>query len=569
MSLRLGGLPALAYVGVEAVQPPNLLYFTKRAPTTNDWKNLNVGTLWLYVGNNLIELWILVSVAHNQGTWVQLYPSSGSGATEFVGNSGPGAVPSAGIITIKGAADGSGNTGALTVAGSGAGNDVVINITPIGYTTDDSSTVTPANNAITIAGAGGITTSSSGNTVTINGGAGASSFPTDSGTATPAAGVLIIKAGSATAHAGSSVSFSGAGHTVTFNSTDSSNNTIVGGLAGNASISGSKSTALGAFALESLTSGSNNVAIGYNAGDSVTSGSNSTLVGYTSGGTVTSGSNNIAIGYQAALNYSSTEASNIIIGNSGSNAESNTIRIGTQGSGAGQQNTAYMAGIYGSTVGGTNGFVVCDNSGKLGIGGIPGSAFTLLETQTSTYDGSTGASSFVFSNIGIQNYSTLFITYKFNNVATFAGPFSIAMVMQASINGGISWITAPNYVNSLFSGFPTNTTFTSTTQTLLTTTIGGTNPGPGISGPYVGCGTGNIWLIGNNNGPSAPLGVGGTFVHGDFLACGVANGTGNATIQFRGFTAAEIPTSAINALQFFDSNGNNFNGYVSVYGISI
>ncbi len=60
------------------------------------------------------------------------------------------------------------------------------------------------------------------------------------------------------------------------------------------------------------------------------------------------------------------------MGSGGVAAESNTIRIGSQGSGAGEQNAAYIAGIYGATVGAITANVIIDSNGKLGTGDAPG-----------------------------------------------------------------------------------------------------------------------------------------------------------------------------------------------------
>ena len=87
-----------------------------------------------------------------------------------------------------------------------------------------------------------------------------------------------------------------------------------------------QNTATGAGALVSNTTGSNNIALGNSAGSSLTTGSN-----------------------------------NIAIGNTGVAAESNTIRIGVQGT----QSATYIAGIRAITVPGGLGVFV-DANGRLG-----------------------------------------------------------------------------------------------------------------------------------------------------------------------------------------------------------
>jgi len=105
-------------------------------------------------------------------------------------------------------------------------------------------------------------------------------------------------------------------------------NTFVGEEAGNLSITGSVNTGAGYRNLKSLTSGSFNTSYGAQS-----------LI------SLLTGEYNISIGYNAGSSYTSSESSNIVIGNTGTAADTNTIRIGTQGSGAGQQNKCLIAGI--------------------------------------------------------------------------------------------------------------------------------------------------------------------------------------------------------------------------------
>lgn len=93
-------------------------------------------------------------------------------------------------------------------------------------------------------------------------------------------------------------------------------------------VTGVYNTALGIQTLQSMTTGTRNIAIG-----------RSSLLNI-----VGSASYNIAIGYGAGANYTTTESSNIMIGNDGVLAENNTIRIGTDGAAPGQQNRCFIAG---------------------------------------------------------------------------------------------------------------------------------------------------------------------------------------------------------------------------------
>jgi hypothetical protein len=181
-----------------------------------------------------------------------------------------------------------------------------------------------------------------------------------------------------------------------------SQNTFLGDSAGTFSLTvpnAVNNVAVGFQSMQSLTDGASNVGVGVNSGRLITTGTNNTLVGSTSGsaitigirntligagaaGSMTEGDNNIAIGFQpmgslltgdsniaigttAGSAYTGSESSNIIINNTGTIADNNTIRIGTQGAGAGQQNQCFIAGINGTSVTAA-GTVVIDASGQLG-----------------------------------------------------------------------------------------------------------------------------------------------------------------------------------------------------------
>jgi hypothetical protein len=151
----------------------------------------------------------------------------------------------------------------------------------------------------------------------------------------------------ATPHSGSTVQFNGSGTTMEFNVTDSFGNTIIGKSAGNNSISAGTNTGLGTFVFDNLTSGSGNVSIG--ASTNISTGANNTILGqgaYASG----NGSRNILIGSGAGSAFTTTESSNIVMGSLGTITLNNSIIIGTQGSGSGQQNKCFIAGINGATV---------------------------------------------------------------------------------------------------------------------------------------------------------------------------------------------------------------------------
>jgi hypothetical protein len=91
------------------------------------------------------------------------------------------------------------------------------------------------------------------------------------------------------------------------------------------------------------------------------SGSNNTAIGYAALGVNRFGSGNIALGYFAG-SAPNLGNNNIYIGNTGGvELESNTIRIGTQGT----QTGTFVAGIFGSTVASGVGVIV-NSTGQLG-----------------------------------------------------------------------------------------------------------------------------------------------------------------------------------------------------------
>ena len=202
----------------------------------------------------------------------------------------------------------------------------------------------------------------------------------------------------ATTTAGASVNFTGSGAAMTFNISDVNNNTFIGLNAGNSnSINGATNTGIGNDALLALNGGSTNTCVGYAAGAGIVTGNSNTSLGYltlvsatniantaigagamqalTSGdhnscfgnnslASLSTGTNNLALGINAGQNYTTSESSNVVIQNAGTASESNVIRIGTQGSSAGEQNTCFIAGIAGVTV--TGAAVLISASGQLG-----------------------------------------------------------------------------------------------------------------------------------------------------------------------------------------------------------
>jgi hypothetical protein len=147
-----------------------------------------------------------------------------------------------------------------------------------------------------------------------------------------------------------------------FSNTTGSFNTATGGGALSSNTTVDNNTANGLNALRFNTTGDNNTATGLNALAFNSTGSSNTATGFLALNK-TSGSSNIALGASAGANLT-TGDNNIDIGNAGVAGESNTIRIGTQGT----QTAAYIAGVSGVTI--TGDPVVIDNTGHLGTADI-------------------------------------------------------------------------------------------------------------------------------------------------------------------------------------------------------
>jgi trimeric autotransporter adhesin len=157
--------------------------------------------------------------------------------------------------------------------------------------------------------------------------------------------------------------------------------------------SGSWNTATGFKSLDSNTTGNNNTAAGYQSLLSNTSGTDNTALGYNALQNSQTGSNNIGIGVNAGTNVTSG-FNNIAIGASGASNESNTTRIGTQGT----QTAAYLAGVTATNLskdGAALAVFIDANTGQLGTGsstaGPPGPQGPIGPAGPAGARGATGA----------------------------------------------------------------------------------------------------------------------------------------------------------------------------------
>jgi hypothetical protein len=285
---------------------PSAPIISQRAPTTDDKANL--GTLWINQATNLP--YILTSVVDNIATWVPI--SNAASIIQIVTDSGT-AIPIAGSINLFGGAN---------IETSASANTIDVAVTPI--------INLPATNAAQTQG--------------------------------------IYRIGGVNAlflYPPTSTFVGNAGNT-TSNSLLAVHNVGVGNQALASVTTGNSNTALGASSLINNTTGLNNVAVGYLSMAAVTTGDTNIALGNQSLQNFTTGNDNIAIGFASGSSYTGAESSNILINNSGLMGETNTIRIGEQGSGAGQQDICYIAGVYAALPGATNEVMFVDNTGKLG-----------------------------------------------------------------------------------------------------------------------------------------------------------------------------------------------------------
>lgn len=110
--------------------------------------------------------------------------------------------------------------------------------------------------------------------------------------------------------------------------------------------SGDNNIALGT-ALDSLETSDNNVAIGHLALSSLTSGVGQNIaIGSSAGQSLETGVDNIILGVASGSAYTSSESDNICIGNPGATLDQNIMRLGKDGTGSGEVDETYVAGVY-------------------------------------------------------------------------------------------------------------------------------------------------------------------------------------------------------------------------------
>ncbi len=169
-----------------------------------DFKNFRVFDVWINEANQ--TAYIMVDRTVNSGTWLTM-ATTGTGILTITGSSG-GAVGADGADNINLAGDTN-----VTVVGDPGNNKLTVTLggaVAASFPTD-AGTATPAAGALSILGTGGTTTSGAGSTVTVTSGPTVpTSFVSDSGTAIPALNILNILGGTG-------ASTTGATDTITVN----------------------------------------------------------------------------------------------------------------------------------------------------------------------------------------------------------------------------------------------------------------------------------------------------------------------------------------------------------------
>jgi len=180
--------------------------------------------------------------------------------------------------------------------------------------------------------------------------------------------IVTIYANNAANGAGANVKFTNSGTVSTLTFTDpSGDNLYLGRAAGTPGFTGNFNVGIGVLSLASVNGALYNTAVGVNTGNLLTLAGSNSFFGYSAGQFLLTGSGNTLLGKFAGLTYTSSESDNICISNNGVVSDSKVIRIGTQGSSSGQQNTCYIAGIIGVTNSNAQLVTINSSTGQLGV----------------------------------------------------------------------------------------------------------------------------------------------------------------------------------------------------------
>lgn len=386
------------------------------------------------------------------------------GSATITAGSGISVTPGANTITIA-ATGGSGALDTLTGDTGGAVSPTSSNINVLGAhginTSGTSPTLTVAiNNAITLGDLSLLTAGNSALTVT-------SGDITISGTGTNAAGNINIPVTTSTGRSGV-IEVNGSRFIHSFGD----NNVFAGVDSGNFTLSGDGNSSFGVNSSQALTIGASNSAFGYQTLLSGADVNFNIAIGSSALLSLVDSDNNVAIGVDALINslhgesnlvigrigsgvgnsYTGSESHNVLIQNIGVLGESNTMRIGTTGSGTAQQNRTFVAGVQGVSVGSTATVVTMDSE-QLGTATITaGSGITVTPSANTITIAATGGGSGSFVLIQTQSATavtnlnfTTGITSTYDNYKLFVtgyipGITAEWLYLLISIDGGLTYI---------------------------------------------------------------------------------------------------------------------------------
>ena len=349
--------------------------------------------------------------------------------------------------------------------------------------------------------------------VTFTGATGIQTIDGDTGSITGS--TVTIYANQAASNCGATVNFVNSGTISTLNLTDSLFNIILGRLVNTPVLTGGGNVFLGTSICGNL-SGNTNVGIGLNSGGNIDVGSDNTCAGHNSGVGLTAGSYGLYLGSGSGSQYINTDSSNISLLNQGVNGESNTIRIGTQGAGNGQQNKAFMAGIVGVTVANQEFVTINSATGQLGVtasaGGFAPCFLVAITGITGPVTGDGTSYDILFDTIVFDNNSNITLNsggktiftapatgiYEFSYTILVYGDAASPITSTSSAIGLLT--TSSNY----FSGYLNPSAMASTVGPYLTYTwtgIAAINIGD-IASLNIGLGGGflNVDLYGQAGG---------------------------------------------------------------------